>query len=224
MIDLGGVTFHLYGLLIGIGVWLALEIAIATQKTDRAKRLVEASFPWVLIGGIIGARAYHVIDYWGRYYSSNPIKIFYFWEGGLGIWGAIIGGILAAYVYTRIKKEKFISLTDSLVVGVPLAQAVGRLGNWVNGELVGKNGEPLFAYEAALNTLLFFVLWRVAKNKTRSGHLTGIYLVGYGLIRIILEDLRPNEIIWKYAGIPVAIIFGVVAVATGLAIIFRRRS
>lgn len=219
-----GLTIHWYGVLIGLGVWLALEIALRRKKTSTEKKETEDIFFWTVLSGVIGARIYHVIDFWSRYYSHNPMKVFYIWEGGLGIWGAIGGAMLGGYFYCRWKKISFVPMMDSLIVGVPLAQAIGRIGNWVNGELVGKDGEPLFAYEASLNLLLFGLLWKVSQKKTETGKLTGIYLLGYGLIRIFLEGRRPSENIWKIGGIPMAIIFGAVAVVIGSRLISQKRS
>ena len=222
MFEIFGLKIYLYGLLIGVGVWAAIEIALARKKTQAEKKLLEKAFPWVVLGGIVGARLYHVIDFWSRYYTYNPLKIFYVWEGGLGIWGAIIGGVMALYIYGLTKKLNFLKTLDDLIVGVPLAQAIGRVGNRVNGELIGNNGEPLFAYEAILNLILFgslIYLCRLPRSPRRprnDGRISGVYLCGYGLIRIFLEGMRPEEIIWRIGGVPTAVIFGVISVLVGI--------
>lgn len=110
-----------------------------------------------------------------------------------------------------------------MVVGVPLAQAVGRVGNYLNGELVGKNGEPLFIYEGILNLFLFGTLWKISQKQHKEGFVFGIYLVGYGVIRTMLENLRPSETIWKILNIPTAIIFSVLAISVGVYLIFREK-
>jgi len=228
VIEILGIKVYLYGLLIGIGIWLAIEIALVRKKTQAEKKLLEKVFPWVVLGGIVGARLYHVIDFWARYYSFDPIKMFYVWEGGLGIWGAIAGGVMAVYIYCLTKKLNFLKVLDDLIVGVPLAQAIGRVGNRVNGELFGKNGEPLFAYEAVLNLILFVILVYISgfRVKARNDRIptAGVYFLGYGLIRIFLEGMRPEEIIWKIGGIPTAVIFGVVAIITGVWIATARKN
>jgi len=226
MFNLFGLKIHLYGLLIGLGVWAAIEIALARKKTQKEKQVLENVLPWAVLGGVIGARLYHVIDFWTRYYASQPIKVFYVWEGGLGIWGAILGGIVAIYLYCLRKKLNLLQTLDDLIIGVPLAQAIGRVGNRVNGELFGKNGEPLFAYEAVLNLILFgslLYLYRLPHPPRRvrnDGFITGVYLIGYGLIRIFLEGMRPDDIIWKIGGVPTAIIFGMISICVGL-LLFR---
>jgi phosphatidylglycerol:prolipoprotein diacylglycerol transferase len=222
MFEILGITLHWYGLLIGLGVWLAIEIALK-KKGDIDTRVLEKAMWWAVLAGVIGARAYHVVDFWSRYYSTNIYKILFFWEGGLGIWGAIGGGLLGLFIFCYFNKLKYWKTVDSLIVGVPLAQAVGRVGNYINGELVGKNGEPLFVYEGVLSLLLFGLLWKVSQKQTRIGLLSGLYFVGYGLIRVLLENLRPEETVWKIGSVPVAIVFGLLAVTVGSMLIFRKK-
>jgi phosphatidylglycerol:prolipoprotein diacylglycerol transferase len=214
MFELLGINFHWYGLLIGLGIWVAMEISL---KQGASEKLMW----WTVIAGVIGARLYHVIDFWNRYYSINLINILYFWEGGLGIWGAIAGGTIGLLIYCYFNKLKFVKTLDTLVIGVPLAQAIGRVGNFVNGELMGKNGEPLFAYEGILNLILFGILMIVSKKKNKIGMRSGIYLAGYGVIRLLLENLRSPENIWRLMNIPMAVIFGVISVLLGIWMILR---
>lgn len=222
MFEILGITFHWYGLLIGLGVWIAMEITLANRgKIEKA--ILEKAIIWTVVSGVIGARLYHVIDYWNRYYSINPLKIIFVWEGGLGIWGAIGGGIVGLLLFCHFNKSKFLDLLDPMIIGVPLAQAIGRVGNYLNGELAGKNGEPLFAYEGGLNLMLFVILLVLSRKKRGPGFITGIYFVGYGLIRVILENLRPTESIWKIYSVPVAILIGLIAIFWGSYLIFRKK-
>lgn len=217
MFNLFGLTIHLYGVLLGLGVWVGLETSLVARP--KMKKEIEEAFVWALGFGIAGARLYHVVDFWGRYYQYNLAKIWAVWEGGLGIWGAIVGAGFGIFLYSLLRKRNMWGLLEAFAVGAPIAQAIGRLGNFVNGELYGKNGEPLFAYEAILNLFLFVFLWKVHKSKKFAGKLLGVYLIGYGIIRILLEGLRPNEIIWRIGGVPTAIIFGLVAIGVGTIII-----
>ncbi len=234
MLDVFGIKLHLYGLLIGIGVYAAWEISqrFGSIKKEVLDKLVLG----LILFGIVGARAYHVIDLW-EYYSINLKEIFFIWNGGLGIWGALLGGIIYLSLFAYCKKVNLIKLLDSVVIGIPFAQAIGRMGNWVNGELVGKNGEPLFAWEAGLNVLLGTILILLAHRRllrldyeTRNdehkrsdgGLVGGMYLIGYGAIRIFLENYRPDNIIWRVGGIPTAIIFGVAAVVAGIILIIKK--
>lgn len=222
MFEIWGITFYLYGFLIGLGVWVAMEIAIANRGKVK-KEVLEKVMTWAIIGGVIGARIYHVADFWGRYYSTNLNKILYFWEGGLGIWGALAGGVLGVLLFCYFNKLNFLRFIDILIIGMPLAQVIGRVGNYINGEIVGKNGEPLFAYEGALNLILFGLLWKISRKQKKTGFVFGVYLVGYGVIRAVLENLRPTESIWKLFGVPMAVIFSFAAVLVGGYLIFRRK-
>lgn len=221
MIEFLGITIHLYGVILGLGIWIGIEAVIISFP--RMKAEIEESFLWALSGGVIGARLYHVIDYWGRYYQYNLMKIWAVWEGGLGIWGAVTGAVIGVLLFSLFKKKSVRPILEAFALGAPIAQAIGRLGNWVNGELYGKNGEPLFAYEALLNLFLFMILLILRKKKAYSGKLLGIYLIGYGVIRILLEGLRPYEIIWRINGVPTAMIFGVISIIVGV-LLSRRRS
>lgn len=211
--------FHPYGLIIGIAILVSFEISkrcAVFKKVD--VKILERAFWWVVPMGIIGARLYHVIDFWEEYYSFDLLKIFYLWEGGLGIWGAVIGGMIGLVIYFRfyILHLTFIRWLDICVIGLPLGQAIGRLGNFVNGEIVGRNGEPLFAYEAGLNLLLFLFLWFLVKNKSRDGGVAGVYFIGYGLIRTSLEFMRPDDIVWRMGGYPTAVLVSLGAMLFGL--------
>ncbi len=188
---------------------------------------MEEAFFWVLGLGIVGARLYHVTDYWERYYQFNLGKIPAVWDGGLGIWGGIVGALMGVFLYCMFRRKNIWPLLDAFTIGAPLAQAVGRVGNFVNGELVGKNGEPLFAYEAILNLALFGFLWKEAQRDKVPGKIFGRYLAGYGIVRILLENLRPNGVIWRIGGVPTAVIFGVIAIISGMAVflvVMRKRS
>lgn len=224
MINVLGLNFHLYGLILGVAMLAALEISKQVAKVKGvSEKEIEKLFILTVTMGVVGARLYHVADWWQRYYYFHPEKVFFLWEGGLGIWGAVIGGSLGLWLcknFFRIK-VKFLDLSDIAVSGLPVAQAIGRLGNMVNGELYGASGEPLFAYEGALNLILFAILWKNRKTKRR-GALTGIYLIGYGVIRALLENLREEAVIWRIAGVPVAVIFSLIAIALGAFILLQK--
>jgi len=222
MFEISGITFYWYGLLIGLGIWVAMKVALSNRGKILSADLEKAML-FAVVGGVIGARIYHVIDYWGRYYSMDVIKAFYLWEGGLAIWGAVAGGVIGLLLYCYFNKLNFLEYLDVCITGLPLAQAIGRIGNYVNGELYGKNGEPLYAYEAALNLSLFFVMNKLPLRYKKRGVMSGMYFVGYGTIRIVLENFRPDEIIWRLSGIPVAILFSMVAILTGSFLIFWRK-
>ena len=159
---------------------------------------------WVIIFGVIGARLYHVVDYW-EVYSQDYNLIWQIYNGGLGIYGGVFGGLLGAFVYLVIKGEPVGTWADVAAIITPLGQAVGRWGNYVNQELYGKPTSlpwgifiesesgyfhPLFFYESFLNLILFLILWRTYRKRSLAfgrGLFLTVYLLGYGVIRFWLE-------------------------------------
>lgn len=249
MVNVLGLTFHLYGLIIGVAVLAAYQssIKLALIRMVPEKTIKRASI-FAVTGGILGARIYHVLDYWGRFYSQNIIEVVYIWKGGLGIWGAILGGIIGIGIYylfwlTNIEKRRlhFIELLDILAIGVPAGQAIGRFGNYFNQEVYGKITtlpwgiyiasdqqihHPLFIYEGVLNFILFILLWKSKETFKSRGWISGGYLIGYGIIRLLLEPVRPIGSTWTIGNIPVAMVVSVVAVGAGVCLIrfYRKQS
>ena len=224
-IQIFGLTFNLYGLILGLAILAAFQASLWLAKRRKIPvQLIEQLFWWVVIGGIIGARIYHVIDKWKEIYSLNPQSVFYVWNGGLGIWGAIGGGVIGLLGYWVIKlqmKINFFVLVDVVMFGVPLGQAIGRWGNFFNNEIVGKNGEPLFLYESGLSFVLFVILVKLVKLDKfgkESGKISGLYLIGYRLIRILLEPLRPEAMVWKIGIMPTASLVSMVAILIGISL------
>ena len=244
-------VLHIYGLLIGLGIWLGVELAgkIQKQLTTFHKTYQQISLDqlllWLAIPAVVGARVYHVIDYWS-YYQQNLIKVLYLWQGGLGIFGAILGGLLGLVLYLWYSKKisLFLYSSDILVFALPLAQAIGRLGNFYNQELFGSPStlpwaifipltkrpvelvsfthfHPLFAYEALLNLALLWGLWWQSKRKHKIGFFTAIYFLGYGLIRFSLEFLRLDP--WTLGILTTGQWMSLVFIASGIVLLWRRR-
>jgi phosphatidylglycerol:prolipoprotein diacylglycerol transferase len=149
MVEFGGFVFHLYGFLVGLGIlsgfWVASRFA---GKFEITSSDVWDGLWWMFIPGIIGARLYHVLDFW-EYYRENLRLIPEIWTGGLGIFGAVLGGLLGLWFFARRRKIPFFALTDLLAFGLPVGQAIGRWGNFFNQELYGKpfdmiQGSPPF--------------------------------------------------------------------------------
>ena len=196
----------------------------------------------VLVGGLVGARLYHVVDLWS-YYSQNWAQIVMVWHGGLGIWGGVIGGGVGLWIVScRVKSRdpstatrlgaRQVGMTrmlGAIANGLPLAQAIGRLGNAVNGEFVNKIWIlPWWSCEAILDLILFGLLFYAssrAKSRdpstatclgARQVGMTsvGIYLIGYGTIRFILEFWRVNN--WRVGGLGVAQWVSLTSIVVGL--------
>ncbi len=177
--------FHWYGFFIGLAMVVGYTIA------EKIEPKVSKVAPWILIGGIIGARTWYVVDMW-EYYQANTSGVLRIWEGGLSIWGGLIGGMLGLFIYQQTNK-----LTDTwkilgaIVTALPLAQAIGRVGNAVNGEFTQRVGIlPWWGAEALLDLILFAVLWGPILRGQSSQVKVGVYLAGYGLIRLVLQPYR----------------------------------
>ncbi len=183
--------FHLYGLIVGLAIVVGWGIA------EKLEPRVRRGAPWIILWGIVGARAYHIVDMWS-YYSQNLGQILALWNGGLGIYGGMMGGMLGLWIYY---KGEFLKVMAAVVTGLPLAQAIGRIGNGVNGEFITKVIIlPWWGAEAILDLILFGVMWTLRGRTPRSR--VGVYLIGYGVIRFWLEFWRVDK--WMWGGLGVA--------------------
>lgn len=256
--NIGPLTIHFYGILIMIGALAAAFVAgRQAKRRGISGEVVWDMFPWLIIGGIIGARLWHIltppasmveqgITTW--YYLTHPLDALSIWKGGLGIPGAVIGGAIALWIYTRKRKMSFGMWADFAAPGLALAQAVGRLGNYVNQEVYGAPTDlpwaitidrahrlpeyieqatyhPLFAYELIYNLINMAVLLWISRKfagRLRDGDIFLAYLVIYPFGRFFLEFLRldPSPV----AGINInQTIMAIIAVAAAAVLIFRKR-
>ncbi len=141
--------FHMYGVILAVGVLVGVYVAEQRWRRRGYPRdgIYDISF-WVVIWGVIGARLYHVVtDY--QLFEDDPWRAFQIWRGGLGIWGAVIGGAIAVLVITHRRKMPTLAVMDCMAPGIVLAQAIGRWGNYFNQELFGKPSTLPWALEIA---------------------------------------------------------------------------
>jgi phosphatidylglycerol---prolipoprotein diacylglyceryl transferase len=244
---LGPLELRAYGLMIALGVVVAVWIA---QRRWRARGGnpddITAIAVWAVPAGIVGARLYHVITdisrFEGRWWHVVAV-----WEGGLGIPGGIAGGVLAGVVVARHRGLPVSDLLDTVAPALPVAQAIGRLGNWFNQELFGRptdlpwavridpahrpdgladqaTYQPTFLYEAIWNLGLAAVLvWVERRWHPRSGQLFAGYVAGYAAGRLWVESLRIDPAT-ELLGIRVNIwVSAVVLVAAVTVLIVRHR-
>lgn len=247
----GGPVIYIYALCIMTG------IIVATLWTN-ARLTKRGAEPWVVIDiallavplAIIGARAFHVLTHPGFYFGDgkDPLAVFYIWEGGIAIFGALIGGGIGAWLGCRWTGIRFWSFADALAPGLLLAQAIGRFGNWFNQELYGLPTDapwgleidypnaawpvglaegtlfhPTFLYEVIWNTLGVIVLvWAGRRFRLQWGRLFGLYLIWYGGGRIVWESIRidPSEI---FFGLRTNVWAAILGVVLGLCIMIVQR-
>ncbi len=166
--------------------------------------------------GLLGARLYYVL-FRLDFYAANPLEIFAIWHGGLAIHGGLLGGLLGLWLFSRWKRVRFLSLGDCVVPAVILGQALGRIGNFMNGDAYGLPttlpwgivfppsspagqaypGVPLHPtmfYELIGNLLVFGVLWRLRKRPAKPGFLVAIYFLGYGIVRGLVSTFRGDSL------------------------------
>jgi phosphatidylglycerol:prolipoprotein diacylglycerol transferase len=135
---LGPLSIHWYGIIIASAILFAAWLGTAeVRRRGQDPEVGWSMLLWVIAGGVIGARLYHVYDQWSAVYSKDPLLALQVWNGGLGIPGAVIGGALALWIYTRVKGLPTGRWLDIFAMALPLGQAIGRLGNFVNQELYG---------------------------------------------------------------------------------------
>ncbi len=223
-VELGPFTIHFYALCIiagiAIAIWLGNKRFVASFP--QAQHVVSDVALLAVPSGVLGGRLYHVVTTPELYFGSSGevIDIFKIWKGGLGIWGAISLGALGAFIaYRRVGRRidlpSFRYFADALAPGLLLAQAIGRFGNWFNGELFGRpldawwalqipqnlrpvgyeafsTFHPTFAYEAIVTTALAILLIFLG-NKLPAGSIFALYVAGYSLARFFIEGLRIDQ-------------------------------
>ena len=198
-----------YGVIITFGIIISAIYGISRAKIEKIS--VDDMLDVILVAviiSVIGARLYYVIFY-GNYHSLY--EIIAIWNGGLAIYGAVIGGALALLLMAKIKKLNALKLLDIGASSIILGQAIGRCGNFMNAEAYGyetmlpwrmgihfSSGaiyvHPTFLYESLWNLLGFFLLWFIYKKKRYDGQIFLSYLAWYGFGRMFIEGLRTDSL------------------------------
>lgn len=223
-LSLGPVTLRLYGLCIALGVIAAVVISSKRWEARGGNPDDIGTIAlWAVPAGVIGARVYHVATDWKTYRGDWPAA-FNITNGGLGIPGGILFGVIAGLIVVKKKGLPAAPLLDVVAPAIPVAQAIGRLGNWFNQELYGRpttlpwglkidravdvNGVPFAAGTLFHPTFLYEALWSLGiagllvlidrTRKLRPGELFAGYVLGYGIGRLWVEDLRIDKasLIW----------------------------
>lgn len=205
--SLFGIDIYWYALIIIFGILISSKIA---QK-EFVRRGFKEDFVYdllfvILPPAIIGARLWYVVFEWDLY-KNDPIQILNFRAGGLAIHGGILFAIIALYLYAKNKNISLIDLTDVLAPSLALGQAIGRWGNFINGEahgtatnlpwailVDGVRVHPTFLYESIGDFLIFLFLIFYRKKRPAKGKQTAIYFIAYGVLRFFVEGLRTDSL------------------------------
>ncbi|MFB6469436.1 prolipoprotein diacylglyceryl transferase [Cytobacillus sp. Hz8] len=231
--SIGPLTIYFFGLMIAIGAAVGLYLfnREAKQRGLDHKLLVDGAI-YSLIGGVIGARIIYILIYDPAYYFSNPMKIFFIHEGGLSIHGGILGGLLVGYLFLKHYKIPIWEVLDIVAPSLIIAQGISRIGCDVFGGPISNtlpwgmevNGEylhPAQAYEFLLDYLLFGYLWLRLKRPSYSGQVFIHYLIGFMVIRGIVEFTRLNPMV--FGPFSVSHVMSVIGIVIGIILIIYRK-
>lgn len=218
-VSLGPIQIHWYGVIIGVGIALALFLAM---REGERRGLHKDIFPdlmlWAIPIAIISARIYYVAFEWD-YYSQNPGDIIKIWNGGIAIHGALIGSVITAIVFSRKRNISFWKLADIAAPSIIIGQAIGRWGNFINQEahggevtrsfleglflpefiinqmyIDGTYYHPTFLYESIWNLLGFILLMSLRRVNLRQGEIFLSYVIWYSIGRFFVEGMRTDSL------------------------------
>ena len=213
--SIGPLTIHFYGLIIATGLVLAVLYCSRRSKEFGLKEddILDGVL-WVTPFAILCARIYYVAFSWDAY-KDNPISALYIWEGGIAIYGGVIGAAVGIIAFCKIKKIKVSTVLDLVSIGFLIGQFIGRWGNFFNREAFGAEtdsflrmglmrsttGEvtyyhPTFLYESLWNFAGFILLHVLSKKRKYDGQVALLYVAWYGLGRAFIEGLRTDSLWW----------------------------
>ncbi|GAW92643.1 prolipoprotein diacylglyceryl transferase [Calderihabitans maritimus] len=233
VLTIGPIHIYFFGLMIALGALTAIILFVREAKHKGLNhRLLLDGALYSLLGGIVGARLVYVLVYNPAYYLANPMEIIFINKGGLSIHGGILGGFLVGYLFIKSHKLPFWEVADTVAPALILAQGIGRVGCDVFGAPMGTplpwgvtvDGvllHPAQVYEFLLDYLLFAYLWLKRTRASYSGQVFLHYLIGYSLIRGIVEFTRTNPVV--YGPFTVAHLMSAIGIVIGLILIWRRK-
>ena len=214
-IALGPLSIHFYGMIIAFGLILAVVYATRRSKQFGIKEDdVLDGVLYVTPFAVLCARAYYCIFSW-EHYADDPIRLLYIWEGGLAIYGGVLGAAIGVTVLCRVKRIKLPAMLDLVSLGFLIGQSIGRWGNFFNREAFGAETDtflrmgllnrytgavtyyhPTFFYESLWNAIGFLLLHQLSKKRQYDGQIALGYAAWYGLGRAFIEGLRTDSLYW----------------------------
>ena len=208
--QIGGMSVYFYGIIIAFGLLLAVMYGLKRSKQFGLKEddILDGVLGIVPLS-IIFARAYYCIFSWADF-KDNPIEVLYIWNGGIAIYGAVIGAALGVILFSLIKKVKLAAVLDLVAISFLIGQFIGRWGNFFNREAFGAETDifirmgmggvtyhhPTFLYESLWNVVGFVLLHFLSKRRQYDGQMALGYAAWYGLGRTFIEGLRTDSLYW----------------------------
>ncbi len=238
ILELGPLTIHFYGLIIATGLILAAMYGMKRSKQFglNEDQILDGVL-WVTPFAILCARAYYCAFSWPMY-ADNPISVLYIWEGGLAIYGGVLGAIVGVLVYCKCKKISVGAVLDVVALGFLIGQAMGRWGNFFNREAFGAETDcflrmglfntatqafeyhhPTFLYESLWNLAGFIMLHFASKHRRYDGQIALGYVAWYGLGRAWIEGLRTDSLYIGSTGIRVSQLLAAASCAVAVIIL-----
>lgn len=237
--SIGPLSIHMYGLIIAVGLMLAVVYGMRrAPRFGLTEDHVLDGVLWITPFAILCARAYYCAFRWEELYADNPISALYIWEGGIAIYGGVLGAVAGIILYCRIRKISLGAALDLVLLGFLIGQAIGRWGNFFNREAFGAETDsflrmglfspltgtttyhhPTFLYESVWNALGFVILHFLSKKRQYDGQIALGYAAWYGLGRTFIEGLRTDSLYIPGTPIRVSQLLAVVSCLAALAVL-----
>lgn len=210
--NIGPLQIRWYGLMYVIAfvyLYFMISFLVKRKKLKLTHQDVELFVILETLALVIGARIFEVLVYNPVHYISSPTAILAFWKGGLSFHGGLIGMFIVGYIFCKKKKINILQMTDIVVIPVGIALMLGRIGNFINGELYGRITDlpwcfkfkgvegcrhPSQLYEAAKNIVIFITMWTIKDKKQPHGFFFALFLIMYGTLRFLIEFVREPEL------------------------------
>jgi phosphatidylglycerol:prolipoprotein diacylglycerol transferase len=238
LVTIGGLKIHWYGIMIAIGLYVGIQVALrdAARRGLNKDQLMNVALLAAVLG-IAGGRLYYVVQNNPSFYLHHPAEIIAVWQGGMAFFGAMFGGAVAVAISAWRWRIPFWSLLDVGALGMTIGQAIGRVGNIINGDIVGykTNGwgfeytnpntfgplnvpvQPASLYELLISLALFLLLWNLRTRVHPEGMLAMIYVVLYSVSQFFIFFVRDNIVI--LGGLKQAQVTSLVVIALTLPVI-----
>ena len=214
IVQLGPLAIRWYGLMYMLSFllgWPLLQRRAQKWMPELTLDMLNDLILWIVLGVVIGGRLGYVLFYNAAYYLSTPLALLHIWEGGMSFHGGLIGVLFAGWLFSKRRQLSFLRLADTVIPVIPIGLLLGRIGNFINGELWGRTTDlpwgmvfpgagpyprhPSQIYEAILEgMLLFTILWIAGQKARPTGWLLGLFFICYAGCRFLVEFVREPDV------------------------------